>query len=164
MLRELRSTLAVVLGMFLSLLVFMMAVNCYVLCTNIAKDYEDDTKFEYMYNLKYPEEEAPSDGEAAYAYTCKKAAMGLNFDVTILGIDKDNPYFDVDPGNSKMDVVVSASLADKFGLKEGEEFVVTDDDKDLKYLPGHSEAGSRRKHLRRRLGCHPLLRQQPSRL
>lgn len=133
MLRELRSTLAVVLGMFLSLLVFMMAVNCYVLCTNIAKDYEDDTKFEYMYNLKYPEEEAPSDGEAAYAYTCKKAAMGFNFDVTILGIDKDNPYFDVDPGNSKMDVVVSASLADKFGLKEGEEFVVTDDDKDLKY-------------------------------
>ena len=133
MLREMRSTFAVVLGMFLSLLVFMMAVNCYVLCSNIAKDYEKDTKFEYMYNLKYPEEEAPKDGEAAYAYTCKKNTMGFNFDVTILGIDKNNPYFDVDPGNSKMDVIVSASFAEKFGLKEGEEFVVTDDDKEMKY-------------------------------
>ena len=133
MLREMRSTLAVVLGMFLSLLVFMIAVNCFVLCTNIAKDYEEDTKFEYMYNLKYPEEEVPEGGEAAYAYTCKKNAMGFNFDVTILGIDKENPYFDVNPGDSKTDIVVSSSFAEKFGLKIGEEFVVTDDDKDLKY-------------------------------
>ena len=133
MLREIRSTLAVVLGMFLSLLVFMIAVNCFVLCTNIAKDYKEDTKFEYMYNLKYPEEEVPEGGEAAYAYTCKKNAMGFNFDVTILGIDKENPYFDVNPGDSKTDIVVSSSFAEKFGLKIGEEFVVTDDDKDLKY-------------------------------
>ncbi|MCR5544416.1 MAG: ABC transporter permease [Eubacterium sp.] len=133
MLREMRSSLAVVLGMFLSLLVFMMAVNCFVLCTNIAKDYEEDTKFEYMYNLKYPEEDVPEDGEEAYAYTCKAKTMGFNFDVTILGIAEDNPYFDVDPGNSRMDVVVSSSFAEKFGLKNGEEFVVTDDDKELKY-------------------------------
>ena len=133
MLREIRSTLAVVLGMFLSLLVFMIAVNCFVLCTNIAKDYKEDTKFEYMYNLKYPEEEVPEGGEAAYAYTCKKNAMGFNFDVTILGIDKENPYFDVNTGDSKTDIVVSSSFAEKFGLKIGEEFVVTDDDKDLKY-------------------------------
>ena len=133
MLRELRSALAVVLGMFLSLLVFMMAVNCFVLCTNIAKDYKKDTKFEYMYNLKYPEENVPEDGEAAYAYGCKAKTMGFNFDVTILGIDDDNPYFDVNPGNSKMEVVVSSSFAEKFGLKEGKDFVVTDDEKELKY-------------------------------
>ena len=59
--------------------------------------------------------------------------MGFNFDVTILGIDEDNPYFDVKPGDSRMDVVISSSFAEKFGLKEGEEFVVTDDDKELKY-------------------------------
>ena len=133
MLREMRSTLAVVLGMFLSLLVFMIAVNCFVLCTNIAKDYEEDTRFEYMYNLKYPEKDVPEDGEEAYAYSCKKNAMGFNFDVTILGIDEDNPYFDVNPGDSKTDIVISSSMAEKFGLKKGEEFVVTDDDKELKY-------------------------------
>ena len=132
-LREMRSTLAVVLGMFLSILVFMIGVNCYILCTNISKDYSDDTKYEYMYTLKYPEETPPEDAEPAYAYTCKKSTMGFSFDVTILGIDKDNPYFDVDPGNSKVDVVISNSFAEKFGLSEGDEFVVTDDDKELKY-------------------------------
>ena len=133
MLREMRSTLAVVFGMFLSILIFMIGVNCYILCTNIAKDYENDTKYEYMYTLKYPKEVPPEDAEPAYAYTCKKDTMGYNFDVTILGIDDDNPYFDVNPGDSKTDVVVSNAFAEKFDLKEGEEFVVTDEDKELKY-------------------------------
>ena len=99
MLREMRSTLAVVFGMFLSVLIFMIGVNCYILCTNIAKDYENDTKYEYMYTLKYPEEVPPEDAEPAYAYTCKKNTKGYNFDVMILGIDDNNPYFDVDPGD-----------------------------------------------------------------
>lgn len=133
MLREMRSTLAVVFGMFLSVLIFMIGVNCYILCTNIAKDYENDTKYEYMYTLKYPEEVPPEDAEPAYAYTCKKNTKGYNFDVMILGIDDNNPYFDVDPGDSKVDVVVSNAFAEKFDLKEGEEFVVTDEDKELKY-------------------------------
>ncbi len=133
MLREMRSTLAVVFGMFLSVLIFMIGVNCYILCTNIAKDYENDTKYEYMYTLKYPEEVPPEDAEPAYVYTCKKNTKGYNFDVMILGIDDNNPYFDVDPGDSKVDVVVSNAFAEKFDLKEGEEFVVTDEDKELKY-------------------------------
>lgn len=133
MLCEMRSTLAVVMGMLLSLLVFMIGVNCYVLCENIAKDYEKDTQYEYMYNLKYPEEEPPKDAEPAYAYGCKKNTLGYNFDVTILGIQPDSKYFDVDPGDSKSDVVVSNAFAEKFGLKEGEEFVVTDEDKEVKY-------------------------------
>ena len=133
MLREMRSTIAVVLGMFLSLLIFMMAVNCYTLCENIADDYAADTKFEYMYSLKYPEKEAPAGAEAAYAYTCKKEIFGFNFDVTILGIDEDNPYFDVNPTDSKLDVYVSSAFAEKFGLKQGEEFVVTDEEKEIKY-------------------------------
>ncbi len=133
MLREMRSTVAVVLGMFLALLVFMIAVDCYTLCTNIAIDYAADTKFEYMYTLKYPEKEAPNEAEAAYAYTCKMNTMGFNFDVTMLGIDEDNKFFDVEPGDSRMDVVISNALAEKFGLKKGDEFIVTDDEKEMKY-------------------------------
>lgn len=133
MVREMRSTVAVVLGMFLALLVFMIAVDCYTLCTNIVKDYANDTKFEYMYTLKYPGKEVPDDAEAAYAHTCKKNTMGFNFDITILGIDDENKFFDVDPGDSRTDVVISNAFAEKFGLKTGDEFVVTDDEKEMKY-------------------------------
>ncbi len=133
MFKEMRSTLAVVLGMFLALLIFMIGVDCFTLCTNIAKDYTKDTKFEYMYTLKYPEKKAPSDAEAAYAYTCKKSAMGYNFDVTLLGIDDNNRFFDVNPGKSRTEVVVSSAFAEKFGLKKGKEFVVVDDEKEMRY-------------------------------
>ena len=133
MLREIRSTLAVVLGMFLSLLIFMVGVNCYSLCINIADDYKKDVKFEYMYTLKYPEEVPPEGSETAFAYSCKKKALGMNFDVLLLGIDDDNPYFDVKPGDSKTDVIISSAMAQKFDLSEGEEFVVNDEDKEVKY-------------------------------
>ncbi|MBQ7706703.1 MAG: ABC transporter permease [Lachnospiraceae bacterium] len=133
MLREMRSTIAVVLGMFLALLVFMIGVDCYILCSNIAKDYDADTKYEYMYTLKYPEETIPEDTESAYAYTCRKSTAGYSFDVVILGIDEDNKYFDVKPGKSRMNVVISSAFAEKFGLKKGEEFVVTDEEKEIKY-------------------------------
>ncbi len=133
MFKEVRSTLAVVFGMFLSLLIFMIGVNCFILCNNIAKDYANDTKFEYMYTLKYPEKEPPKDAEPAYAYSCKKKTMGYNFDVTVLGIDDDNPYFDVETRKSKVDVVVSSAFAEKFKIKKGEEVVVSDEDKEVKY-------------------------------
>ena len=133
MLREMRSATAVVLGMFLSLLVFMISVNCFIMCRNISQDYEKDTKYEYMYTLKYADESVPEDAEKAYAYECKMKAFDFDFDVTLLGISSDNPYFDVDPGKSKMNVVVSSALAEKFGLKEGEEFITTDSEKEVKY-------------------------------
>ncbi|MCR4692010.1 MAG: ABC transporter permease [Lachnospiraceae bacterium] len=133
MIRELRSTAAVVLGMFLSLMVFMIGVDCYILCSNIAKDYAKDTKFAYMYTLKYPEKEPPAGAHEAYAYTCKKEAMGFNFDVTILGLTQEDPYFDVKPGKSKTEVVISSAMAEKYGLKKGEEFILTDEEKEVKY-------------------------------
>ncbi|MCR4716376.1 MAG: ABC transporter permease, partial [Lachnospiraceae bacterium] len=133
MIREMRSSFAVVLGMLLSLMVFMMAANCYLLCNSISKDNKKDTKFEYMYSLKYPEEKAPSDAHEAYAYTFKKETLGYNYDVTLLGIHDDNPYFDVDLNDSKEKVAVSNAFAEKFGLKEGDDFVVNDEEQELKY-------------------------------
>ena len=133
MLREMRSTVAVILGMFLALLVFMISVDCYILCNNIAKDYKRDTKYGYMYTLKYPEETIPEDTEVAYAYTCKKSIGGYKFDVIILGIDDSNKYFDVKPGKSRMNIVISSAFAEKFGLKKGDEFAVTDEEKEIKY-------------------------------
>lgn len=133
MIREKRSALTVVFGMFIALLVFMMGVDCYIMCTNLEKDYEKDTKFEYMYTLKYPEKEAPEESHPAYAYSCKKKALGYNFDVTILGIKEDNPYFDLKTTKSKEKVVISSAMAQKFELKEGDDFVVSDEEKEIKY-------------------------------
>lgn len=95
LLRERRTAFTIFIGMFISLLVVMLSLNCYVLCEHIKTENSEDTKFAYMYTYKYPEKEVPEGGEAAYGVTLKKEVLGYNLDVTLLGIDRDNPYFDI---------------------------------------------------------------------
>ncbi len=133
MLRETRSTGAVLLGMFIALLVMMIGVDCYVLCVHIRDQNKADTKFEYMYTCKYPQPQVPEGGEAAYAVALQKENLGYTMDVTLLGIDRDNPYFDVnvEPGENK--AALSSAAAQKFGVKKGDTLVLTDGENDRGY-------------------------------
>ena len=73
----------------------MLSFDCFVMCKNISRENKADTKYEYMYTYKYPEEEAPKGGIACFAKTLKKEKFGYNLDVTIIGTNNSNPYFDV---------------------------------------------------------------------
>ena len=131
--REARTSLTVVGGMFISLLILMLGLNCYVMCQHISKDNKADTKFEYLYTYKYPEETVPEGGYEAFTKTVKKENMGYNLDVAILGIEEDNPFFDVNLTDSKSDVVISSAMAEKYGLKKGDVFVVEDEEAKMHY-------------------------------
>lgn len=133
MLREARSSFTVIFGMFISLLILMLGVNCYVMCKHISEDNKNDTKFEYMYTYKFPEEKVPEGGEACFAKTLKKEILGYNFDVTLLGIDKDNPYFDVSVEKGKNKVVISSAMAEKYQLHIGEQIVLSDEENEINY-------------------------------
>lgn len=127
LLRELRSAVAVVIGMFICLLILILSINTYVLCTNFGEACLEETKYEYMYTYKYPTEEVPEGGTPAYAETLKKEAYGYNLDVTVLGIDEDNPYFPIETGKKKNEIVISSAAAQKFGVKVGEKLVLSDE-------------------------------------
>lgn len=133
MLRELRTSATVVVGMFIALLILMLGVNCYVMCQHISVDYKADTKYEYMYTYKYPEKEVPEGGYEAVARTMKKENLGYNLDVTVLGITQENPFFDMELTDSKQEIVISSAMAEKYGLRSGEQFVLTDDENDMNY-------------------------------
>ena len=127
MIRELRAGLTVILGMFMSLLVAMMAINTFVYCSRVKDFYVSQTKYEYMYNYKYPTEEVPEGGYEAVAESLRKEIYGYTFDVTILGITKDNPFFDTgDLPDNDTDVVISSAAAVKYNLKIGDEFTMKD--------------------------------------
>ena len=127
MIRELRAGLTVILGMFMSLLVAMMAINTFVYCSRVKDFYVSQTKYEYMYNYKYPTEEVPEGGYEAVAESLRKEIYGYTFDVTILGISKDNPFFDTgDLPDNDTDVVISSAAAVKYNLKTGDEFTMKD--------------------------------------
>ncbi len=137
MLRESRTAFTVFFGMFFSLLIIMLALNCYVLCIHIKTENSADTKFEYMYTYKYPEEQAPKEGEAAYGVTLKKKMLGYNLDVTLLGISRDNPYFEIEGEkeffSGKNKVQISSAMAQKYRLAPGDDLVLKDEENDKNY-------------------------------
>ena len=56
-LRERRTALTVLFGMFVSILLLVMSMEIYTYCHAVQDDYVADTKFEYMYTYKYPAEQ-----------------------------------------------------------------------------------------------------------
>lgn len=133
MLREARTGITVVLGMFITLLILMMGLNCYVLCENVRIESVEDTKFEYMYSLKYPEEEVPEDAEACYMESLSKTNLGYTLDVSVIGIDNDNKYYDAEPVKGKSNVIVSSSVAQKYNLSVGDKLILTNSANDMDY-------------------------------
>lgn len=127
MLREIRSAFAVVIGMFICLLILIMSIDCAVLCINFGNACLEETKYAYMYTYKYPTEDVPEGGTPAYVENLKKEAYGYNLDVTVLGIDDDNPYFPIVTADKKNEIVISSAAAQKFGVKVGDKLVLSDE-------------------------------------
>ena len=134
MLREQRTGFTVIFGMIISLLVLMLGLNCYTLCENVQKDSTASTKFEYMYTLKYPPKEVPQDGEACYIETLSKTSMGYTLDISVIGIDDDNKYYDVDAVKGKSNIIIGTAMQQKYGLHVGDKLILTDNAGELDYV------------------------------
>ncbi|MDO5520232.1 MAG: ABC transporter permease [bacterium] len=133
MCREVRTAFTIVFGMFICLLIVMLAFDCFSMCQHVSVDNKADTKYEYMYTYKYPDKQVPKDGEEAYAKTLSKEIYGYNLDVTLLGINADNPYFDAKVEKGKNKVVISSAMAEKYQLKKGQKLILSDRDEDMDY-------------------------------
>lgn len=133
MLREMRTGLTIVIGMFIALICLMLSLNTATFCSKVKKQNVEDTHYEYMYTYKYPTENPPEGGEAAYAKTLKKEVYGYNWDVTVLGLSKNTKYFDVDLKDGKNRVAISSSFAEKYGYGVGDEIVLHDEENDIDY-------------------------------
>lgn len=133
MLRESRTSVTVVIGMFISLLIFMLGLNCLVLCENVKSDCMSGTKFGYMYTLKYPEKNAPENAEACYTEALSKTERGYTLDISVIGIDGDNQYFDAKPSGGKSSLVIGKATAEKYGLKKGDKLILTDSANEMDY-------------------------------
>lgn len=133
LLREMRTAITVFFGMFISLLIVMLSLDCYAICSHIKTENARDTRFAYMYTYKYPEEEVPEGGEEAVGKTMKKEVLGYNFDVTLLGIRKEIPYFGAPVEKGEDRVLISSAMAQKYGVKEGDILTLFEEEKERYY-------------------------------
>ncbi|MCR5119161.1 MAG: ABC transporter permease [Lachnospiraceae bacterium] len=131
--RERRSVLTVIMGMVVALLIFMIGLNCYVLCNNVKKENIEDINYEYMYVLKYPMEEAPKDAEVCYMKNLSMKYLDYSLDVNTIGIDNDNKYFNFETSGNKKELVIASSTAQKYDLKVGDSFILDDTSEDRSY-------------------------------
>lgn len=131
--RESRSAIATVLGMLVSVMVVILGLDCYVMCKAVKDDTVKDTKYAYQYLYKYPKKTAPKGGEAAYLETLSTDCMGYTLDVTVIGIDSDNKYFDAKPEKGKNKAVINSSLVERYGYKTGDHVIFHDAAADTDY-------------------------------
>ena len=127
LLREMRANITVAACMFVSMLILMLGLDCYSMCNNVTTDMLAVTTYEYMYTLKYPTSEAPEGSEACYVKSLEKEKDGYTLDITVIGIDSDNPYYNVDVKKGKSIVTASLSVAQRYGVAEGDKLILTDE-------------------------------------
>lgn len=126
LIREYKCRVAMVFGVFLSMLLIMMAMNIHVCISNLTEQNKKDCTFEYMYYLKAMPENIPDGAHVAYVkkYSCD-AADGSNIVISILGIDEDNPFFkNIHPTGKQL--VLSSSTAIKMDMSGGETIQLDD--------------------------------------
>ncbi len=136
MLRETRGVLTVLAGLYITLMLVFIGLDCDVMCRHLRQSSREDTRFSYMYLYKYPEQKVPEGGEAAYALSLHKERFGYDLDVTLLGIDPETRYFDAHvrtDHNAQRVVSVSSAMAQKYGLSVGGEVTLVDEENNRLY-------------------------------
>ena len=135
LLRESRSAIIILIGMLITLMVIILGINTYVLCSNVRDDNVRDTKYNYMYLLKYPmkTDDIPKEAESTYLKSLSIDCEGYNQDVSVIGIDGTSRYFDANPEKGKNKAVINTSLVQRYGYKVGDKITVEDKTMDLNY-------------------------------
>lgn len=128
-----RTSVTVAAALFICMMLFMIGADCYVLCSNVDKETKADTRYEYMYMLKYPEKTVPAGAESAYIESLSKTEYDNTLDVTIMGIDEGNKYFDYETVKGRSNIVMSRSVQQKYGLKVGDKLILSDNANEMDY-------------------------------
>ena len=134
MLRERRTGITIAFGMIVSMLVLMMGLDCLYLCLHVSNYNARDTKYEYMYTYKYPTEEVPEGGEAVYMEALQKEKDGYTLDISIIGIDEDNKYYDVTCERNANTVIASQGVCTRYGVSVGDKLILSDNANDKDYV------------------------------
>lgn len=136
-LREIKGNLALLAGVMISLLLIMFSVACYGSLKGYIDGVVQDINYNYMYILRNPVEDLPKNSHIGFVkgfytdFPMTKSEM----EITLLGIDRDNPYFDFAAymGDESNKVYISSSARIKFGYKKGDKIILKDNSTDRFY-------------------------------
>ena len=113
------------------------SVACYGSISNYINGIADDIHCNYMYILRNPVSDLPKNAQVGHtrSFNVDYAMTGGEMEVTLLGIDRDNPYFDfaAELSDDSNKIYMSDSVRIKFGYKIGDKAIFTDGSEDKMY-------------------------------
>ena len=135
--RELTGNITLFFGIMVSVLIIMFSVACYGSISNYISGVADDIHCNYMYILRNPVNDLPKNAQVGYtrSFNVDYAMNGGEMEVTLMGIDRDNPYFDfaAELSDDSDKIYMSDSVRIKFGYKIGDKVIFTDSSEDKMY-------------------------------
>lgn len=135
--RELGGNITLFFGVTVSLMLIMFSVACYGSISGYIEDITKDVNFSYMYILRNPVTDLPKKSCVGYTrgFYVDYPLTGGEMEVTLLGVDSDNPYFSFSPylSENEDEIYVSDSARIKFGYKPGDTVVLKDNANDKMY-------------------------------
>lgn len=135
--REISGNITLFFGIIVSLLLIMFSVSCYGSITTYINGIANDIHYNYMYILRNPVADLPKNPCIGYSrgFYVDYPITNSEMEVSLLGIDKDNPYFDFASGLSDDDdkVYISNSARIKFGYRPGDRIIFHDNADDKLY-------------------------------
>ncbi|MCD7738223.1 MAG: ABC transporter permease [Lachnospiraceae bacterium] len=132
--REGRNYLIVLMGVFISATIILLALDLYFFAQNCLAGVQEDLTYNYMYLMKYPVTEVPEGGEGCCYMSLQGQIYGKNSTVNILGIELDNSYFPAETASGVGNLCVSSALAEKYDLSVGDDLILTDLSDQTRYL------------------------------
>ena len=126
MIREIKTVMIVFVGLFLSLVILLLALNIEVSIRHLVEGTKNDIKFSHMYQYMETESEIPKGGEGGLLKVLKGETKGYQLEVSIFGVEKNSKFFDANVKSGLGNVVASDSFARKFGVEVGETIQLED--------------------------------------
>lgn len=127
--RELRGHLTFFAGVFLSVLLMLLGFTIQASISNMKQHIADDVRYNYQYILKFPPEEAPAGAAKGFIRNLDAdfPLTGGNIEVTVLGLEEGDSYFDAVLPKALNEITISDSAQQKFGWEIGDKIVLADE-------------------------------------
>lgn len=147
--RELSGNVTLFFGLMTAVLLIMFSVSCYGSITKYINGITDDVRCEYTYILRNPVSDLPKGACVGYTrgFYTDFPITGGEMEVSLAGIDTDNPYFPFAAYMTKDSdkIYMSDSARIKFGYKVGDRVILRDNAENKLYafeIAGEVKYGS----------------------
>lgn len=117
---------AMVVGSLLAATIFMAGRGVGLYCTSVKERLPVEIHYNHVYELSEAQAEVPEGAQGAFLHVFSREDHGYIRNIQFIGIEDGNPYFDARVAGLDGGVIISTSVASRYGLKVGDTLTVFD--------------------------------------